>query len=85
MINICLKAVQYIRNTTSGKKVSMFLVPAMGMYLIMFFYSIPRVLEYSGGMKILDLMPTGYNTEYGQKLFETLGETGREIYSKYTS
>jgi hypothetical protein len=80
MINICLKAVQYIRNTTSGKKALMFLVPAMGMYLIMLFYSIPRVLEHSGGMKILDLMPTGYNTEYAQKLFETLGETGREIY-----
>jgi hypothetical protein len=80
MMNIFLKAVRYIRNTTSGKKVLMFLVPALGVYLTMLSYSIPRVLEYSGGMKILDLIPTGYNTEYAQKLFETLGETGRDIY-----
>jgi len=73
--------VQYISIKTSGKKVLIFLAPTLAVYLTMLFYSIPKVLEYSGGMKILDLIPTGYNTEYAQRLLETLGETGREIYS----
>lgn len=80
MMNMFLNVVQHISNITSGKKVLLFLIPAMCVYLTMLLYSIPKVLEYSGDMKILDMMPTGYDAEYAQKLFETLGETGRAIY-----
>ena len=64
----------------TGKKVLLFLIPTLCVYFMMLFVSIPKVLQYSNGMKILDLMPTGYSAEYVQKLFETLGETGRKIY-----
>ncbi len=42
--------------------------------------TIPRTMEYSNGMKLLDMLPTGYNHDYVNELFVTLGENGRETY-----
>ncbi len=39
-------------------------------------------MEFSKGMKLLDMMPTGYDWNYVNELFNTLGESGREIYLK---
>ncbi len=68
-----------MQNAT-GRNVLLFMIPTLGVYALMLLFSIPEVLEYSNGLKILDLMPTGYSSEYAQKLFKTLGKTGREIY-----
>lgn len=56
-----------------------FLLSSM-IYAIMLLITIPRVMEYSGGLKILDMMPTGYTHEYVQNLLSTLGEKGRNAY-----
>ena len=37
-------------------------------------------MAFSGGMKLLDMMPLGYDMDYINTLFETLGEKGRDIY-----
>ncbi len=37
-------------------------------------------MDFSNGMKLLDMMPLGYNAEYISTLFDTLGEEGRAIY-----
>jgi hypothetical protein len=37
-------------------------------------------MTFSNGMKLLDMMPTGYSSEYVLSLFETLGVNGREAY-----
>ena len=37
-------------------------------------------MAFSNGMKLLDMMPTGYNSEYVYALFETLGVEGRFTY-----
>lgn len=37
-------------------------------------------MAFSNGLKLLDMMPLGYSTEYIKKLFETLGEQGRQVY-----
>ncbi|WP_143102422.1 hypothetical protein [Lutibacter maritimus] len=37
-------------------------------------------MKYSDGMKILDMLPMGYNAEYVKNLFVTLGENGRHTY-----
>ena len=42
--------------------------------------TIPKVMVFSGGMKLLDMMPMGYDIEYVKSLFETLGEKGRDVY-----
>ncbi len=51
-------------------------------YSYMLMVTIPKTMEFSNGMKLLDMMPTGYDWNYVNELFNTLGESGREIYLK---
>ncbi|GAA3581629.1 hypothetical protein GCM10022395_32710 [Snuella lapsa] len=37
-------------------------------------------MQFSNGMKLLDMMPSGYTPEYVSKLFATLGHEGRRLY-----
>jgi hypothetical protein len=37
-------------------------------------------MKLSKGIKLLDMMPKGYDLDYVNKLFVTLGENGRHIY-----
>jgi hypothetical protein len=46
----------------------------------MLIITIPNVMAFAGGMKLLDMMPLGYNLEYINNLFETLGQNGRDAY-----
>ncbi len=46
----------------------------------MIIITIPKVMAFSEGMKLLDMMPMGYDIEYVKSLFETLGEKGRDVY-----
>jgi hypothetical protein len=45
--------------------------------------TIPKLMEFSGGKKILDMMPTGYNPEYVNSLLDALGPDGRNVYLFY--
>ena len=49
-------------------------------YTIMLTITIPKVTGFSNGMKILDMMPTGYDAAYVNTLLNTLGEKGRNAY-----
>lgn len=49
-------------------------------YTIMLTITIPKVMSFAGGMKILDMMPTGYDTDYVNTLLNSLGEEGRHAY-----
>lgn len=49
-------------------------------YAFMLLVTIPKVMHFSGGMELLDLMPAGYDTEYVDTLFRTLGQQGRNAY-----
>lgn len=42
--------------------------------------TIPKIMEFSKGLKLLDMMPGGYSSEYIKTLFSNLGEAGRSIY-----
>jgi hypothetical protein len=46
----------------------------------MLIVTIPQIMKYSGGLKILDMMPTGYDVQYVKTLFNTLGQAGRNSY-----
>jgi len=46
----------------------------------MLMVTIPEVMQYSKGLKILDLMSTGYDIQYVNTLFSTLGKAGRDLY-----
>jgi hypothetical protein len=69
--------IEYIKKHLGGWKVLAFLLFANMVYLLMLFVTIPMVTAYSGGMKLFDMMPTGYTLAYANNLLETLGPAGR--------
>lgn len=77
-LNFHLKQLLY-RNV-KGKKVLLLVIITNLIYGYMLLISIPKVLTFSGGMKIPDMMPTGYDPEYIFKLLGKLGEKGRNTY-----
>jgi hypothetical protein len=69
-----------IENNIGGKKVLFFFLLSTAVYMVMLTFTIPRLMSVSGGMKILDMMPTGYDAAYVNELFAKLGESGRQAY-----
>ncbi len=72
-----------IERNSSGNKVLLLFIATNVVYLIMLFITIPKVMEFSNGLKLLDMMPTGYDSTYIRTLFDTLGEEGRHHYLFY--
>ncbi len=69
-----------IAKFATGKRVLIFVILANIVYVVMIIITIPLVVEFSGGMRLLDMMPTGYSLAYVHTLLETLGEEGRHNY-----
>ena len=69
-----------LEKNISGKKVLGLFILTNVVYLFMLMVTIPKTMGFSNGMKLLDMLPTGYNQDYVNELFRTLGENGREIY-----
>jgi hypothetical protein len=76
-MNLFLKILE---KNTLGKKVLGLFILTNVVYLFMLLVTIPKTMEFSNGMKLLDMLPTGYNQDYVNELFRTLGQNGREIY-----
>ena len=72
--------IKFLENNTSGKKVLALFILANAVYIYMLTVTIPKTMEFSNGMKLLDMMPTGYDLNYVSELFSSLGEKGRETY-----
>lgn len=64
----------------SGKKVLGLFIVTNAVYLMMLLVTIPKTMGFSNGLKLLDMMPTGYDLNYATGLFNALGEDGREVY-----
>jgi len=69
-----------IRRNINGRKVLFLFILTNIVYCIMLLITIPGVMAFSNGMKLLDMMPMGYDNEYVNALFKTLGEKGRSAY-----
>ena len=69
-----------IHSRTRGRTVLILLVPTLAVYVLMLIWSIPTLVEYSGGMKIFDMQPLGYDYQYARSLLESLGTEGRQFY-----
>lgn len=69
-----------LRKHLHGKKVLILLVLTNLLYGFMILITIPKVMQYTQGMKIFDMMPTGYDAEYAKTLLDTLGTAGRNTY-----
>ncbi len=69
-----------IEKNLSGKNIAILFLLTNLVYAVMLIITIPKVMEFSGGMKLLDMMPLGYDAEYVTELFNVLGEKGRTFY-----
>lgn len=69
-----------IEKHISGKKVFWLFILTNLVYAFMLMVTIPKTMAFSNGLKLLDMMPTGYDFNYVNKLFSTLGDIGRETY-----
>ena len=74
------KVIAVLEKQATGKKVLIFFLLSTSVYLAMLFITIPKVMSFSEGMKLLDMMPGGYGPDYVMSLLETLGEEGRRVY-----
>ena len=71
---------RFIEKNISGKKVLGLFILTNVVYTFMLTVTIPKTMEFSNGMKLLDMMPTGYDLDYVNELFSLLGENGRLTY-----
>lgn len=69
-----------INKYSSGGRVLLLFILTNLVYAIMLVITIPKTMTFSNGIKLLDMMPGGYNSEYINTLLETLGENGRKVY-----
>ncbi len=71
---------KFIEKNISGKKVLGLFILTNLVYTLMLTVTIPKTMEFSNGMKLLDMMPTGYDLNYVNELFTAIGENGRLTY-----
>jgi hypothetical protein len=71
---------EIIYKYSSGKRVLWLFILTNLVYAFMLIITIPKTMTFSNGMKLLDMMPAGYDSEYINRLFEALGENGRNVY-----
>ncbi len=69
-----------VRSNLKWRRILLLFIIANALYVLMLMVTVPMVIGYSGGLPILDLMPLGYDMEYVNTLFDTLGEEGRSAY-----
>lgn len=73
MKNLILKNLQ-------PRKIFFFFLTATAIYVFMLTTTIPQLMQYSGGLKIPDMIPTGYNHNTINTLMNALGKDGRHYY-----
>ena len=56
------------------------LTATLGVYFTMLFWSLPKLSELAGGLKMFDLRPGGYSLAEAQEITSALGEAGRAFY-----
>lgn len=69
-----------VKRNSNGKKVLLFFIATNIIYALMLSFTIPTVMNLSKGMKILDMMPSGYSVEYVNALLQAMGTEGRNAY-----
>ena len=70
----------WIKTHSTGYTILILFALSSAIYVMMLTVTIPKVVELSGGMKILDMLPTGYSPEYVNSLMSNLGPKGRHAY-----
>jgi len=74
------KLINYFLQKGIKKELIFWFVTTYLLYFYMILFIIPQLKELSGGMKIPDMMPTGYDPAYLYSLLVALGKSGRSLY-----
>jgi len=74
------RLINFINANVSGKIILFLFILNNAVYLFMWAVTIPKTMEFSKGMKLLDMMPMGYDFNYVRGLFAKLGEIGLGTY-----
>lgn len=74
------KLINYFLQKSTKKELIFWFVTTYLLYFYMILFPIPQLKILAGGMKIPDMMPTGYDPAYLYTLLVTLGEKGRNLY-----
>ena len=74
------KLIALIEKNLSGKKIALLFLLTNLVYAFMLIVTIPMTISFAKGMKTLDMMPLGYDSEYINTFFDALGESGRSVY-----
>ena len=69
-----------ITRNIHGRKVLLYFLLANSVFAFMLLVTIPMTMAFSDGMKLLDMMPSGYDFNYVDALFNVLGPEGRDTY-----
>jgi hypothetical protein len=69
-----------IKRNLSGKKILILFILTSLVYAMMLTITVPKVMNFADGMKLLDMLPTGYTPDYVNSLFNALGQEGRNAY-----
>ena len=64
----------------SGRNVFLLFIVTTVIYVVMLSITIPKLLAFSQGKEILDMMPGGYDATYVQELMSALSVEGRSYY-----
>lgn len=70
----------FLLKNLQGTKILWLFSVTTAVYLLMILITIPKVAAFADGMKLLDLLPLGYQSEYVYRLMTSLGEDGRNAY-----
>ena len=65
--------------STTKRVIILFMITNL-VYLLMLMITIPKTMSFANNMKLLDMMPLGYDHEYVKKLLIELGSEGRDFY-----
>lgn len=69
-----------ITRNLDGRRVLILFILTNIVYAVMLTVTIPKVMSYANGMKLLDMLPTGYSNDYVNSLLTALGSQGRNAY-----
>lgn len=67
-------------NRPLGITVCFWLAAAVFIYALMLLITLPKLQEISGGIPMFDMMPSGYDSEFADRLLTALGVEGRQYY-----
>ncbi|MEJ2108693.1 MAG: hypothetical protein P8Z37_02045 [Acidobacteriota bacterium] len=75
-----MKWMHILQKSVSGRSVLILFVVTLAVYLIMLLHTIPSVVQQAPELKLFDMSPYGYTTDYAEKLLTGMGPAGREDY-----